>query len=85
MNRPKPVFKSLLLGLFLSFCLTSCSTLLDFVLDWHKCDYPGCNRDARKGSNYCPMHDYNMQKNNFDRSWGNMKEKAARQTKKRPH
>ena len=85
MNRPKPTCGSLLVGLLLSVSLTSCSTMLNILFGWDECNYPGCNREARKGSNYCPMHDYEMQKNNFDRSWDNTRKKAAEQTGKKSY
>ena len=31
------------------------------------------------------MHDYEMQKNNFDRSWDNTRKKAAEQTGKKSY
>ena len=78
---PKRRLKNLLLLFLLSLPLSSCSTILGILGNYDECGYPGCTHEARKGSTYCPQHDYNMQKNNFEHSWENTVRRAR---EKRP-
>lgn len=61
--------------LLLAATLSSCGTLLDTLLGYDECAYPGCNRSARKGSAYCAHHDPGVRQDNINKSLERMRER----------
>ncbi|MDD4056010.1 MAG: hypothetical protein PHG42_09520 [Bacteroides sp.] len=66
--------------LFIS--LSSCSTLLDLASTYDECSYAGCSNKARSGSAYCAHHDYNLMKNNLNKTFERISKDSQAKNKK---